>query len=805
MKKSVSLLSLLLGAALVMVPAGKKIDSTLLPNGWKITPVGRALHTEDMVLNLVPAPDGKAVVGAHGGFNQHGLVTIDATSEEIVQRIPLNSTFLGLAWHPGGKKLYVSGGNDWDRNVSPIYVFSYANGRLSDKPVTEFTGAKDPGTPFVSWSGMVHHPTKDLLFAADRGTGSTDSNVLVLDSNSGAVVNRIAVGMAPYDVELSPDKRTLWVSNWASASVSAIDLESQKVVATVAVDRNPNDIAIARDGRIFVACATDNSVAVIDGKTYKLLEKINTSLYPQSPTGSTPNALVFDAAQKFLYVANADNNNLAVVEIASRQESKVRGFIPTGWYPSALALSANGQRIYIANGKGLKSLATPRGPGAPNTNRESIKTVIRGSIHVADLGKLHTELKQLTQQVFDNTPYRPSQLKAAAKPAAASVVPSAVGVGSPIKHVIYIIKENRTYDQVLGDLPQGNGDPNLTIFPRKVTPNQHALAEEFVLFDNLNCDGEVSVDGHQWSNAAYATDFVEKHWPPQYGKQSKPLSQGAASPAVTPAAGYLWDMAAKKGLTYRSYGEFGRRESDTMNVNAIASAKGLQGHLAPGFKKAGYRDPDNAREFIREFDEFEKTGTLPNYIVMSLGENHTRGTAAGACTPIACVASNDLAVGMVVERVSHSKYWAQTAIFIIEDDAQNGPDHVDAHRTTGFAISPYIKRGTVDKTAYSTSSMLRTIELLLGMEPMSQYDAAATPMYAAFGATPNLKPYTCLAAQVDLNEKNTKRAWGSAASLAMNFDEYDAAPEDLLNEIIWRSVKGADSPMPAPVRRFRRE
>jgi len=325
-----------------------------------------------------------------------------------------------------------------------------------------------------------------------------------------------------------------------------------------------------------------------------------------------------------------------------------------------------------------------------------------------------------------------------------------------------------------------------------------------VLLDNLYCDGEVSVDGHSWSNSAYATDFNEKMWPARYGGHSQNSISNAYRPKLQ-----LWDLAAQKGLTYRSYGEYAVRASDGTRMDAIPGVGGLLGHVAPNFKMPNMRDTDNVREFIREFDEYEKHydspdpgKRLPNYIVMSLPENHTRGTRPGELTPKAMVANNDHAVGMLVERVTHSRYWPETAIFIIEDDAQNGSDHVDARRTVGLVISPYTKRGAVDSTLYTTSAMLRTIELLLGLPPMSQFDAAATPMYASFTDKPDLKPYQCIAPKIDVNERNQQTAWGARESLEMDFSEVDHAPMLALNEIIWKSVRGPDSQMPVPVHRF---
>jgi YVTN family beta-propeller protein len=777
-----------------------------LPNGWRITPIGKSIPTEDLLLNMAVAPDGRAVVALHGGFNPHGLVVIDTNSGDAVQRIGLKSAWLGLAWSPDGSKLYVSGGNaDGRRSTkAPIYVFRYAGGRLSEQPVAQLEETVEANR--IYWSGLAHHPSKPLLFAANKGTSRAPGEVVVFDTAAGTIVKRIPVEVNPYDVQLSADASTLYVSNWASDSISIIDTATMKVTGRIPTGDNPNDLVLSKDGRLLVSCANDNSVIVIDTKKRQAIERISVSLHPNAPAGSTPNALLLDAESQILFVANADNNAVAVVSIAAVGKSQVLGFIPAGWYPSSLALHAG--KLYIGNSKGLGSYSNVRGPGSPiregTEGRGSVKSLQKGSVNIVDVSNLRRDVAAWTKQVYANVPYNDSQLASAKAPSGPSIVPAEVGSGSPIKHVIYIIKENRTYDQVLGDMPKGNGDPRLTIFGRKVTPNHHALAEEFVLLDNLYCDGEVSVDGHSWSTAAYATDWNEKFWPPNYGGHSR----ADYTDANIPGGGYLWDAARRKGLTYRSYGEYAARSSEGM-MEASVRAPTLAGHVAPRFKLPGMRDTDNAKEFIREFDEYERNYSdpnpekrLPNLVIMSLPENHTTGTRPGTFTPVACVANNDLALGMIVERVTRSKYWPETAIFVIEDDAQDGPDHVDARRTVGLVISPYTKRGIVDSTLYTTSSMLRTMELLLGLPPLSQYDAAATPMYASFGVMPDLKPYTCRPAEVDLNARNSDRAWGARESMEMNLDEIDQAPMFAFNQIIWKSVKGPKSAMPLPVHRF---
>lgn len=782
-----------------------------LPNGWRITPVGRAVHTNDTVLQVVNAPDGRAVIALHSGYNPHGIVVIDTKTEEAVQRIPLPSSFLGLAWHPDGRKLYVSGGNasgPANRARAPIYAFEYRDGRLSETAAErlEESGSSEE----VHWSGLAHHPEKDLLFAANRGPGPAPGAIAVFDTSKRALLRRIPVEIMPYDLELSAAGEMLYVSNWSSDTVSVIDTEAGMVTATISTCDQPNDLELSEDNRLFVACANDNTVSVIDLERLRVVERISTALYPEAPIGSTPNALAFEPGEKLLFVANADNYTVAVVDVGRPGRSEVLGFVPTGWYPSALEIGPDSDRLFVGNSKGLGSYANIRGPHSPlppgEEGKGSVKEQMKGSVNIVDLAQIKENLQQWTRQVYENCPYNDELLARARPPKQPSIVPQDVGVGSVIRHVIYIIKENRTYDQVFGDFPQGNGDPRLTIFGRQVTPNHHAIAEQFVLFDNLYCDAEVSVDGHSWSNAAYATDFNEKQWPLRYGRHSAMPN----SPPAYFSPKHIWDQVQRKGLTYRSYGEWTTYSEETRTSVAREGVPGLVGHVAPYFKGARWtRDPENAAEFIKEFDEYEKNfdsadpeKRLPNFIVMHLPEDHTRGTSPGYPTPRAMVASNDYAVGMVVDRVTHSKYWPETAIFVIQDDAQDGSDHVDARRTVGLVASPYAKRRYVDSTLYTTSSMLRTMELLLGLQPMSQFDAAATPMYAAFGTEADLKAFTHIEPQIDVNEMNSASAWGAKESLAMNWEDVDLTPMFELNEIIWKSVRGADSPMPPPVRSF---
>jgi YVTN family beta-propeller protein len=786
-----------------------------LPNGWRITPAGqRIADLNDLVLKMVPSPDGRVIVAGHSGYLPHGLSVIDAKTHRVIQEVPLKTTWLGLAWSPDGHTLYVSGGNaNGEKKIAastaPIYALAYRDGRLDPKPVATFMDALP--TDKTWWSGVLADPRRGMVWAANRGTSMTPTDVVAFNARTGAIKGRVQVGVSPYELALTPDGKRLFVSNWGDKTVSVVDADRLQVIKTIPVGFNPNDMVLAPDGRLFVACSNENTVYVIDTASLAVVEKISTALYPEAPEGSTPNALALDRKRRLLFVANADNNDVAVIDVRSKTRSAVLGFIPAGWYPSALALGEAGKALYVGATKGEEGHPDLKGPTSPLASKfggdESIKTLQKSSIERLPLAGLKSRLAGYTRQVYANTPYSDALLKAARPAASPSIVPSRVGVGSPIKHVIYIIKENRTYDQVYGDLPHTNGDPRLAIFGRQITPNQHAMAEQFAAFDNCYADGDVSQDGHSWADAAYATDQNEKSWPANYGGHSQGSNR---SMAYMPSSGYLWDAAKRRGLTYRSYGEYATRASTGEKMSEVPGAFGLVGHVSPDYLASRARDTENAAVFLKEFDAYEANfdspdgeKRLPNFIVMALPENHTKGTDPGAYTPRAMVASNDLALGRIVERVTHSRYWPQTAIFVMEDDAQDGPDHVDARRTACLAISPYVRRGIVDSTLYTTSSMVRTIELLLGLPPLSQYDAAATPYYAAFGETADLSGYAVRPAEWDLNEKNNPGAYGAKESAKMDFSDVDRAPVRRLNEIIWKSVRGADSPMPAPVHRYR--
>ncbi|MEO7274999.1 MAG: alkaline phosphatase family protein [Vicinamibacterales bacterium] len=621
-----------------------------------------------------------------------------------------------------------------------------------------------------------------------------DGQLYVVNGATGKTASRLRLGDHPFAARLSRDGKRLYVSLLGASDVVDVDVSNPTapmIVRHLPVEAHPNDLVVTDDGRLLVSCGNTNHVVAVDLTTGKHLEAVNIAPTAKAPVGSTPNSVALSPDGRQLFVAAADNNSVAVVDISDRRESRVVGFIPTAWYPTVVAVTPDGKRVLIGSGKGLGTgpnhvLRPAAGNGTPQFVHHGNN--LAGSLAFVDMPSGEA-LAAYTKQVYANSPYRDERLMSA-DVQGSSVVPSEVGKGSAIQHVLYIVMENRTYDQVFGDIAKGNGDPSLVLFGRDITPNRHELAEQFVLLDNLYCNGEVSQDGHPWSTAAYATEFNQRAWTLAYSKHGNVDSRQTEEQTHP----YIWEAAQQQGLSTLSFGYTGRR--------------GLAAILSPTFgrnvlpdQQARMRDYLRADQFVAEFTQMDRENRVPNFMIMGLGEDHTSGTTPGAFTPQAAVASNDVAVGKIVEAVTRSKVWPSTAIFVIEDDAQNGPDHVDSHRTVGLVISPYVKRHFVDSTMYSTVSMLRTMELLLGLPPLTQHDAAATPMANTFAAMPDLAGYTARPARIDLTMVNAPDAYGAAIAATMDFSDYDRVDEQTLNQILWHSIKGADVPMPPPVRR----
>lgn len=751
----------------------------LLHNGWSLSPAGRQVAVGGYPLKIISIPNSDYMVVNSNGFGEHFLAVVDAGSEKIVSHQPIQQGWMGIAADPAGKRVFVSAGSE-DR----VLVYRFAQGHLIADGDIKLEGRTFPAGLAVAADGK-------RLYV----TGNMNDSLIAIDLDSRKSVFKSPVGVRPYTCALSESLGRIYVSNWGENSVAVIDAKSGAKIATIQVEDKPNDVAATADGNtLFVANGNGNTVSVIDARSNAVVEQIETSLTPRSPVGSTPNALALDPDGHTLFVANADNNAIAVVDITRKKQSSVRGFIPAGWYPTAVTVAAGRAKIVVGNAKGGGSSANGplwKGNLPDDKNPGYVGAVLAGTLSFVDL-PTRDELRNYSVQVRQNSPFTNKERMPDA--------PFALGKNSPIQHVFFIIKENRTYDQVFGDLEEGNGDPRYCLFPEKVTPNHHALAREYVLLDNFYQNAEVSATGHFWANSAYATDYVEKFWPSTYGNKGRSYRPDYHDdPAAYPSGGFLWDLCAKFGISYRSYGEFARvRGAEPGGVHPAMPS--LVGHVNPTYRGAdfiaGMGDMTRYEIWMKEFREFEQKGEMPQYQVLSLPGDHTLASRLGVQTPRAFLAENDLALGKIVDAISHSKFWMDTAIFVVEDDAQSGPDHVDCHRTVALVISPYTRRGHVDNTMYSVAGMLRTMEMILGLPPMSQYDASATPMWTSFQKKPNITAYTARQARYPLDEKNTRMAYGWKDSMEMDLDEADEADDDTLNEILWKSIRGRNSAVP---------
>jgi YVTN family beta-propeller protein len=777
-------------AAAVVLPdhAGPHPDGTATATyGWHVTPVGRQLLLGEKPFGAAPSPDGELLAVSNDGTHTQSLSLVNVRTHTVVQHIDYTAPealFVGLAWSPDGSKLYAAaGGND------KIRVYRRTNDQLTEQaPITLPKGSFP--------AGLAVTPDGSRLYAADNGTGA----VSAVDTRTGQVVATVGTGPNPFTVGLSADGRTAYASNWGSNTVSAVDTASMTVRKTLTVGSHPT--AITRNpvtGAIYVAVTDADKIATIDPGTDTVTRSLDLAPYPGAPVGTSPQNMTVTPDGRTMYVANAGNNDVAVVSLSGKgqQPDRVDGLIPTGWYPTTVTLTSD-SRLLVTNAKGLGAGPNPNGPNPTQTGLDYSQYA--GSMIMGTLSDIpvpdQAQLAHYTKQVRVNDRFDGDARDAASH----QVVPARPGDPSPIQHVIYIVKENRTYDQVFGSLGKGNGDPSLNLFGDDSAPNQRALARNYVTLDNFYADGAVSSDGWEWATGSESNAYNEHLWPVAYGGRGRGddvYTNPATDPGKITGDSRIWDRLDDAGISYRNYGMWA---GGPLPAKVFNTEPRLAAHTDPQYAAQDLSITDNSRvdEWSREFNQFVANGQLPSVEFLRMGDDHTMGTTPGALTPQSYVADNDLALARVVDAVSHSPYWKNTAIFITEDDAQNGPDHVDAHRTTALVVSPYTQTGKVDSTMYSTVSMMRTIELLAGVGPLTQFDAAATPMTASFTNKPDFTPYTAITPAQPLNQRNAANAPMAAQSAQMNFSNADLAPEQQLNEAIWKSVKGADSPMPAP-------
>jgi DNA-binding beta-propeller fold protein YncE len=775
----------------------------LLNSGWRVKPAGVQVGLDTLPMASVLSHDGLFLIVLNGGYNPPSISVLDTKDGHEVSRAPVADAWLGLALSPNGRTLWVGGGSR-----ASIFEFSFGeDGKLQPSKTYELANASE--RTYADFIGDVAvSPDGHLLYAADL----YHDRILVVNPQSGMVTDRFKTGRRPYRILFHPDGQSFFVTSWADGTLTHHQTVSGAPLQTVRLGAHPTDMAwrdretASEDGqeanwkaRIFVSAANTNNVyavAVSENGDLRPVETINVSTSPNHPLGMTPSALALSPDQSRLYVVCSDANAAGVVDVTEAR-SHVLGFIPTGWYPTAAKVLADG-RLVILNGKGSRSFANPRGP-SPIVRASRTHEGERMDQYVASIQKGsasfippfdNDRLRSYTREVIGNSPYNDEMLEE---------VPE--GIPAALEHVLYIVKENRTYDQVLGDLGKGASDPSLCLFTEKAGPNHHKLAREFVLFDNFYVNADVSADGHAWSTSAIANDYVQKMWPNSYANRRNHYDYEGGEPAAYPPAGYIWTNAAARGLSIRNYGYWTENKP-------VAGPDGIQIETVrdPVLAKTtnmkyrdfdlDYPDVERAKVFLADLAEFERTGAMPALMTMRLGNDHTFGTAPGKIAPLASFADNDYALGMIVEAVSRSRFWASTAIFVVEDDAQNGPDHIDSHRAPAYLLSAYTHTGKIDSTMYNTTSMLRTMELILHLRPMTHFDAGARPMINAFSKAPVTTPYQSEKPRIPLDDKNPGSSPTAARSARLDFKEADLNDDDELNDILWRAIRGTDPPPP---------
>jgi DNA-binding beta-propeller fold protein YncE len=773
----------------------------LLNSGWRVQPAGKQIPLDTLPMSTALSPDGKYLVVLNGGYKPPSISAIEIASASVVSTIGVPDGWLGLTFAPRGDRLYVGGGSR-----ASVFEFNFAGGKLTAGRTFEVVPpGRRAAQDFVG--DVAFSPDGRLLYAAELYRDS----IAVINPQSGMVIDRFKTGRRPYRILFHPDGKSFFITHWADGTMGHYNTADGSQLALVRIAAHPTDIVWRSGGpeepaegeptwvaRLFVAAANTNNVYAVSvsaAKELRVVESINVSMTPRQPLGMTPSALALSADSKHLFVACSDGNVVAAVDV-SGGISRVEGFIPTGWYPTAVRSLASGTLV-VLNGKGLRSYPNLKGPN-PLKAPEPLHLGVPAEEYVARLQTgtaswidpfTPDQIEQWTRESLGNTPYSDARLDDP------DPLPA-------IEHVIYIVKENRTYDQVLGDMKEGNGDPSLVLFGETVTPNLHKLAREFVLLDNFYVNSDVSADGHNWSTAAIAPDYVEKLWPNNYGKRRTQADFEEIDPTSLPPAGYIWTNAAAAGVSIRNFGYMVNNkplppspaDEQVASVRDPVLAK-VTNRFYRGFDLM-YPDVERAKIFLSELADYERSGNMPRLMVMRLGNDHTYGAAAGRLSPLALAADNDYALGTIVEAVSHSRFWPTTAICVLEDDSQNGADHVDSHRSPAWVISPWVKRHSVDGTMYNTTSMLRTMEFLLGLRPMTHFDAGARPMTAVFQRTPDPAPYTAEKPRVSLTERNPGATSAAAASAHMNFEEADENDDDELNDVLWLAIRKNEPPPP---------
>jgi YVTN family beta-propeller protein len=755
------------------------------------------------------SPDRRYAALLLNGWREQGLQIVDRASGRVVQTAEQAAAFLGLALGPGGQALYVSGGNQ-----DVVYRYAWVRGRatLRDSLVIGVKERRTGGRRYPAGIGVS--PDGNTLYVAENLADS----LAVVDLQSGHVTARFATERYPYGVAVAPDG-AVYVSAWGGHTVSVFRPAAGGLedAGRISVGRHPSALLLNRDGsRLFAVSGSTDRTDVVDTRSRKVIAELLDPA-PEGPNeGSTPNALALSADGTRLFVAEADNNAVAVFDLSpatggypARPEApaadRLAGRVPVGWYPAALALA--GDTLLVANGKGRGTGPNPGFP-PPDIRRSQGEPGYT-------MGQLSGTLTTLAPEVFQG-PALAAHTATVARANRWDRRAAAAPAYPPFEHVIYVIKENRTYDQVFGDLAQGDGDSGLVYFGRSVSPNHHALAERFGLFDRFFVNAEASPDGHNWSTAAYTTDYLQKTVPSNYSGRGRsydwegtnrgrvPADEGEED-VNEPAGGYLWDLAQRAGISFRNYGEFVVPEREREARDMPRGYRGNKPFLAantnrdfPGFDLS-IPDQRRADVWITELKQFVARGAMPRLEIVRLPNDHTAGGAAGQPTPKAFMADNDLALGRMIEALSRTPFWKNTVVFVLEDDSQNGPDHVDSHRSPVLVISPYNRPGVIHRWT-NTTDAIATMTEILKLGSLSQFDYFGGPLRDIWASTPDLTPYRVLTPSVPLDQKNPGAGPDADASRGLDLRFEDVADEDLFNRVLWRMLKGPAAAYPGITR-----
>jgi len=760
-----------------------------------------------MPLAMAVAPGGDRIVVLLNGWREQGFQVVDRASGRVLQNVSQAAAFIGVAFSPDGRTLYVSGGNQ-----DVVYRYAWQNGTasLTDSLVLRARRARAPGKSYPA--GIAPSADGRLLYVVENLADS----LAVIDLSSGKVVQRFGAGRYPYGVVVGPNG-SVYVSAWGGNSVSVYAPNEAGLLrpgGAIPVGRHPSAMVLNASGtRLFIASGSTDQIIVLNTRSQAVVARLMDPPPSGPAEGSTPDAVALSTDGTRLFAAEADNNAVGVFDLSSKVSDaasahgsdKLVGRIPVDWYPTAV-IAAN-DTLLVLSGKGLGTAPNPDGPNP-------LHPAGNGS-HAYTLGQTTGSLMTLTLANVTSTALAPLTARVA-RAQGWSDDRAHTGAGSgkypPFTHVIYVIKENRTYDEVLGDLPIGDGDTSLVFFPRDVSPNHHALAMRFGDYDRFFTNAEVSADGHNWSTAAYATDYLEKTVPSEYSGRGRSYDyegmNGGSGRKDIPgddvnesAHGYLWDLAARAHLTLRNYGEYVISDKVNGHTVYIGNKPFLSTNTNPDYAGFDLNQTDQSRieVWLKEFASYVKSGVMPQLEIVRLPNDHTSGARADSRTPRAYMADNDLALGRMVDALSHSPFWKNTVVFVVEDDAQNGPDHVDSHRAPAFVISAYNDGGVVHRWT-NTTDFIATMSEILHTGSLSQFDYYGRPLRSVWSAKPDMAPYVALTPQVDLNERNPRNTALAAASARLDLSAEDRADENSFNRILWSAIKGPKVPYPGIVR-----